>query len=191
MHSNRVHTACWHNVHATVASNQMPVLVGVGPQVNKFERISSLGHQLSLVQGGQYTEKACTVRSNASWTMVTWDFTPEQNNRHPWKHYLLTTLLAGGNNISDACIVVIILLLKIVSKERLLTTIYYSPLMNTHLWRQDGYITDSGHRYEFPLLNGFIIHTFTLFDVWCAILIDWTRFREQHRISSVVTFCNN
>ena len=50
MHSNRVHTACWHNVHATVASNQMPVLVGVGPQVNKFVRISSLGHQLSLVQ---------------------------------------------------------------------------------------------------------------------------------------------
>ena len=36
----------------------MPVLVGRGPQVNKFEQISSLGHQLSLGGGPR------TVRSH-------------------------------------------------------------------------------------------------------------------------------
>ena len=34
-----------------------------GPQVNKFEEVSSLDHQ---------REGACTVRSNASLVMVTW-----------------------------------------------------------------------------------------------------------------------
>ena len=140
-HSNRVHTAFWHNVHATIASNQMSALVGGGSLSEQVWTCLKSWSPVVTRTGGTYTEKACTVRSNASWTAVTRDFTPEQNDRHPWKHYLPKTLLAGGNNISDACIVVIILLLKIVSKERLFTTIYYSPLMNTHLWRQDGYIT--------------------------------------------------
>ena len=37
---------------------QMPVLVGRGPQVNKFKQISSLGQQMSLGGG------PCTVRSH-------------------------------------------------------------------------------------------------------------------------------
>ena len=38
---------------------------GEGPQVNKFEQVSNLGHQMSLA-GGPFT-----VRSNASWVMIT------------------------------------------------------------------------------------------------------------------------
>ena len=56
------------------------------PQVNKFEPVSSDGHQISLAvgsgwevspmsdvqgAGGQGHTGACTVRTNASWVMMT------------------------------------------------------------------------------------------------------------------------
>ena len=39
-------------VHAAVASHQMSFLMGRDP-VNKFEQVSSLGHQISPAGGGQ------------------------------------------------------------------------------------------------------------------------------------------
>ena len=44
-------------------------------------------------------EGACTVRSNASWVMVTWGVPVDrETDRHtPVKHYLPTTSLAEGN----------------------------------------------------------------------------------------------
>ena len=74
---------------------------GGGPQVNKFEQVSSLGYQMSLAgprpstEGGWspkrdgrgaravYREQGLrplTLRSNASWIMVTWD--PLWTDRH-------------------------------------------------------------------------------------------------------------
>ena len=63
-----------------------PVGVGLdGPQVNKFEQVSSLGYSTLIVVGtgiglggghctrGRAGGGHCTVRSNASWVMVTWD----------------------------------------------------------------------------------------------------------------------
>ena len=56
-----------------------------GPQVKKFEQVFSDDHQMSLVEGcgfhvwclGIRAEgRVCTVRSNASWVMVTWDPLP-------------------------------------------------------------------------------------------------------------------
>ena len=63
--------------HVSSLDHQLS-LVG-GPQMNKFEPVSGLDHQMSEaghrtgvpmshVQGG-----LCTVKSNASWVMVTWD----------------------------------------------------------------------------------------------------------------------
>ena len=63
----------------------MEALVGRGPQVNKLEQVSSLGHQMSLA--GDWGRGACTVRShvqrrergpravrsNVSWVTVTWE----------------------------------------------------------------------------------------------------------------------
>ena len=65
---------------------------GPGPQVNKFEQVSSDDHQMSVALGGSVPclvsgkgggglglmsgigggEGTCTVRSNASFVMVTW-----------------------------------------------------------------------------------------------------------------------
>ena len=75
--------------------------------MNKFEQVSSEGHQMSL-EGGQdqgYPHvscleggvpmsrgEPCTVRSNASRGMT---------DRHVSKHYLPATSLAGGNNESN------------------------------------------------------------------------------------------
>ena len=51
-----------------------------GPQVNKFEQVSSFGHQMSIVKGVgqgqrgvpvQREDAACMVRSNATWVMIT------------------------------------------------------------------------------------------------------------------------
>ena len=48
--------------------------------------------------------RPCTVRSNASWVMVTWRppspplWTDRQTDRHEWKHYLPTTSLVGVKN---------------------------------------------------------------------------------------------
>ena len=52
-HSRRVHTARLATVHPSVASQQMSALVVEGPvqwgpEVNKFEQVSSLGNQMSL-----------------------------------------------------------------------------------------------------------------------------------------------
>ena len=61
----------------------MSVLEG-GPQVNKFEQVSSDGHQMSLARGPHVScLEVCTVRSNTSWVIVTWGplSPPEQNDR--------------------------------------------------------------------------------------------------------------
>ena len=67
-------------------THRTDVSTGSGcPQVNKFEQVSSLGHQMSLAGAGQegflYRGAAgtgvgaglCMVRLNASWVMVTWE----------------------------------------------------------------------------------------------------------------------
>ena len=56
---------------------------GKDPQVNKFELVSALGHQMSLAGGrarvrglhrrGAGDRGSCMMRSNASWVMVTWE----------------------------------------------------------------------------------------------------------------------
>ena len=46
---------------------------------------------------GGWGKGACTVRSNASWVMVTWD-PCEQTDRQKRKHYLPATSLTGGND---------------------------------------------------------------------------------------------
>ena len=41
----------------------------------------------------------CTVRSNVSWVMVTWDTPPPRwTSRHIWKHYPSAASLTVGNN---------------------------------------------------------------------------------------------
>ena len=72
--------ACLTTIHASVASHQMSA--AGGPHVNKFEQVSSLGHQMSpageaatLYKEGTralYRGVASTVTSIASWVMVTW-----------------------------------------------------------------------------------------------------------------------
>ena len=65
--------------------HQMPVLVGRGPQVNKFEQVSNDGYQTLDVtsearnRGGDrgalclmLRGGGCTESSNASWVMITW-----------------------------------------------------------------------------------------------------------------------
>ena len=58
--------------HRMCFNNQTPnVSTGWGcPQVNKFEQVSSLGHQLPLAGDGGLGESM--VRFNASWIMVSW-----------------------------------------------------------------------------------------------------------------------
>ena len=61
-----------HAYHTCFNSQKMPALCG-GPQVNKFQQVSSDGHQMSLTKGpGQEPRGPCTVRSHASWILVTW-----------------------------------------------------------------------------------------------------------------------
>ena len=92
-HSSRMSTARLPTVHTLVATRCQYQWEGRGgPQVNKFEQVSSDGNQMSLVgdriggpmsdvsggaggstpdvQGGGWASdggKHCTVRSNASW----------------------------------------------------------------------------------------------------------------------------
>ena len=70
-HSSRMHT--------TRFDHQMSVSVrGVCPQMNKFEQVSSDGHQMSKPrdpksdtwEGLGLGGGGCTVRSNASWVMA-------------------------------------------------------------------------------------------------------------------------
>ena len=58
-------------------SHQMSVPVG-GPQVDTFEQVSSIDHQISLARGQGSVHGVCTVRSNASWGIVTWDPPPNR-----------------------------------------------------------------------------------------------------------------
>ena len=78
----------------------MSALVGGGAEVNKFEQVSSDGHQMSLAGGAwavgslsnevQYLRAGGpgAMRSNASWLMVTYDTVDRMTDRHDWKHYL-------------------------------------------------------------------------------------------------------
>ena len=75
-----------------------------GPQMNKFEQVSSNCHQMAQgdgarsrgVPGLMSRGGGCTVRFNALWVMVTWDPLWTDRHRHMWKYYLPTTSLAGG-----------------------------------------------------------------------------------------------
>ena len=51
MHSSRMHTARLQTVHVSVATTRCQYCDGVGPQLNKFEQVSSDDHQMSVVQG--------------------------------------------------------------------------------------------------------------------------------------------
>ena len=92
----------------------MSALLGVGPEVNKFEQGSSDGQQMSLagrpgpchmrshdvsVAGWEEDQSRgpglggrAVQRSNASWVMLTWDPFPSGQIDTPAK-----TSLAGGN----------------------------------------------------------------------------------------------
>ena len=54
-------------------------------------------------EGGIMARGTCTVRSNASWVMVTWGLPQTEwqidYHRHLWKHHLPAILLTGGNKI--------------------------------------------------------------------------------------------
>ena len=83
----------------------MSALVG-DTQVNKFEQVSSLGHQIPGEGGrGSLCSDPCAVKFNFSLLMVTWDLRVDRiTDRHDWEHYLPTTSLAGGNKSSkDGC----------------------------------------------------------------------------------------
>ena len=77
-------------------SHLTSVPVGGGaavPQVNKFELVTSDGQKMSLAERGQgrWRGGGCTVRTNASWVMATWDpFTHVQTNTR------VKTLLYGN-----------------------------------------------------------------------------------------------
>ena len=88
-HSSRMSTSRLHGPYLLL---QLPLDVsyGWGPQVNKFQQVSRLDHQMSVagdqgvlmshvwMRGGVVTgprlgQGLCTVRSNASCVMVTWE----------------------------------------------------------------------------------------------------------------------
>ena len=72
------------------------------PEVNKFEQVSSLIHQMSLAGGSLYSEvhclegRQCTMRSNASWVIVTWHPSPLWTDRYDWKKTLPSHNFVGG-----------------------------------------------------------------------------------------------
>ena len=78
-----------------------------GPQENRFEQVSSIGHQMSLAGvGAVYSKVSCqeglTVRFNALWVMVTWvrPRTPptQTPDRMTDRKHLLATSLAHCMN---------------------------------------------------------------------------------------------
>ena len=85
-------------------SNQVSALV-VGSWSDQVWKVSIDCHQMSLagvpctvrshVWRGLGLGGLWTVRSNASWVMVTRNSVVD---KHDWKHYLPATLLAGGNH---------------------------------------------------------------------------------------------
>ena len=81
------------------ANHQVSALVG-DPQVNKFEQVSNLGHQMTLpegmgpcTEGPVYTEVQCIMDNGNMGTP-----TNRMMYKHDWKHYLPATSLVGGNN---------------------------------------------------------------------------------------------
>ena len=66
-----------------------------GPQVDKFEKVFSLGHQMSnefpCPEGGGRL-RVGSLYGEVQW--VQWLI-----DRHDWKHYLPATSLAGGDNV--------------------------------------------------------------------------------------------
>ena len=63
-HSSRMCTDCLQTMHVLKPPD---VSTGGGPQVNRFEQASSLGHQMSLVmegwgqRGSLYSEVKCSI----------------------------------------------------------------------------------------------------------------------------------
>ena len=82
-----MHTTC--SPHCMCFSSQPPVVSALGEVLNKFEQVSSLGYQMSVRQGRALYRRwpglrgrkrvSCTVRSNASWEMITWE--PPENRQ--------------------------------------------------------------------------------------------------------------
>ena len=121
-HSSRRCTACPDTIYTSVANHQMSALVRFGvPQMNNFEQLSRLGHQMSLAgnvgqdqgQGGGslyrgeprvraiggcflYGEVQCIMGNGHMGPPPL----PKQNDRvrHLWKYYLPTISLAGGKD---------------------------------------------------------------------------------------------
>ena len=64
-------------------------------EVNKFEQVSSDGHQMSLAGGGAlYIEVHCIMGNH--------HMGPHPPvNRYDWKYYLPVTSSVGGNNIES------------------------------------------------------------------------------------------
>ena len=82
---------------------QLPDVTNRGPEVNKFEQVSSDGPQMSLegrgfhvIWRGSHVE----IEIGQGWGTCTWDGmgTPcGHTDTHQWKHYLTATLFTGGN----------------------------------------------------------------------------------------------
>ena len=75
-------------------------------QMNKFEQWCPMPG--GGLEGSLYSDVpswgACTVTSNASEVMVTWDHSLDRQtdrHTHKWKHYFPTTSLTGANKCSN------------------------------------------------------------------------------------------
>ena len=121
-HSSRRCTACPPTIYTSVANHQMSALVRFGvPQMNNFEQLSRLGHQMSLAwnvgqdqgQGGGSLYRGeprvraiggCFLYGEVQCIMGNGHMGPpplqKQNDRvrHLWKYYLPTISLAGGKD---------------------------------------------------------------------------------------------
>ena len=88
-----------HSIRMRTASHEMSALVG-DRQVNRFEQVSNLSHQMTLVEGmGPCTEGA--VCSEVQCIMDNGNMDTPMDRmmyRHDWKHYLPATSLVGSNN---------------------------------------------------------------------------------------------
>ena len=90
---------------------QLPIdISSVGSSSEQSEQVSNLDHQMSVVRGRgvpslgrgvrsvPMSHAQGTLRSNASWVMVT---VKRQTDRHHWKHYLSATLFAIDKHVKD------------------------------------------------------------------------------------------
>ena len=97
-----------------------------GPLYSEVQYIIGNGHMGSPsvnrmhMSVGRVQGVPCTVGSNASWVIVTWDppCVNRMTDRQDWKHYLPATSLAGGNNIVCVFVKIISFILMTISTLR-------------------------------------------------------------------------